>query len=195
MIPAIPPQQKHMLFNKLTVKIDANVTDHTLEYVNNLWKSLTNQFALPRLAMILHKVAEGCIGVTWLFPANLVKHITTMVQETANKFAEEHILSVMLEEKCIYPMETEPSVLDTKSPLLETECPLLETEPSLVNSMSPLLETEPPLLETEPPLLETEPHLLETEPSLYWRLNPLYWRLSPTCWRLRQQHSRGRCVA
>ena len=37
MIPAIPPQQKCKLFNKLTVKIEANVTDHTLGYVNNLW--------------------------------------------------------------------------------------------------------------------------------------------------------------
>ena len=145
----IPPQQKHELFKELSVKIDANVTDHTFNYVIDLWQSLAVQFALPQPAMILHKVAEGCIGITWLIPANLVEYVTRMAQKTSSVFAEKHILRVMLKEQCIYPMETNPPLLETEPPLLETEPPLLETNP-------PLLETEPPLLETEPPLTEPE---------------------------------------
>ena len=116
--------------------------------------------------MILHNIAEGSIGITWLIPANLVKYVTRMVQKTSSVFAEKHILRVMLEEQCIYPMETEPPLLETEPPLLETDPPLLETEPPLPETEPPPLETEPPLLETEPPLLETEPSPLETEPPL-----------------------------
>ena len=97
--------QKTNLFNRLSVKYKI-VTDHTLNYVNDLWRSLANQFALPTPAMILHNIAEGCVCITWLIPANLVAHITRMAQETSNMFAKQHILRVMLKDQCIYPMET-----------------------------------------------------------------------------------------
>ena len=124
----IPLQQKCKLFRKLTAKYKVNVTDHTLGYVINLWRSLAKQFALPRPAMILHEVAEGCIGITCLIPVNLVKYVTQMAQETTNMFAEEQVLKVMLEEQCIYSTEpkmatglvTEPTPLDSEPPELET---------------------------------------------------------------------------
>ena len=131
-IPAFPPEQKYKCFKKLTGKIKANVTDHTLKYIIDLWRSLTNQFALPRPAVILHNIAEGCIAITWLIPVNLVKHIIKMAQETANMFAEEQILRVTLEKRYIYPMETrlssEPTLLETKPSRLQNEPCLLETE-------------------------------------------------------------------
>ena len=118
----------HELFEILTAKCKVNVTDHTLSYVNCLWESLAKQFKLPRPAMILHKVAEGCIGITWLIPANLVKYVTRMAQEGANMFAEENILRVTLAKQCIYSVETklvselvtEPTPLDSEPPGLKT---------------------------------------------------------------------------
>ena len=138
-VATLPP---HELFKKLTVKCNVNVTNHTLGYVNDLWRSLAKQFALPQPAMILHSIAEGCIGITWLIPANLVEHVTQMARETTNMFAEENVLRVMLDGQCIYSMETEPPLPETKPPLQEIEPPLPETKP-------PLQEIEPPLLETE----------------------------------------------
>ena len=120
-------QQIHKLFKKLTAKCEVNVTNHTLSYIIDLWQSLANQFALPRPAMILHDIAEGCIGITWLIPANLVKHVSRMARETTNMFAEENVLSVTLEEQCIYPMETKPETeLETEPPGLETETATLK---------------------------------------------------------------------
>ena len=132
-IPSLPPEQKNTLFKKLTGKIKANVTDHTLSYIIDLWRSLRNQFALPRPAIILHEIAEGCIGITWLIPANLVKHIMRMAQETTNMFAEEQILTMTLENQCIYPMDPE----------LVSDPTLLEAEPSY------RLQNKPRQLETE----------------------------------------------
>ena len=156
----VPLQQDYELFKKLTAKCEVNITSHTLSYVINLWRSLAKQFALPRPAMILHNIAEGCIGITWLIPANLVKYVTRMARETANMFAEENVLRVKLEELCIYPMETE---LETELFMPQTERPLLKTEPPLLETKALILETKSPQLETELPLLETQPPLLGTD--------------------------------
>ena len=106
-----PPRQ---LFRKLSVKVEANVTDHSLNYVTDLWRSLAKLILLPQPAMILHNIAEGCVGIIWLIPANLVKHVIRMARETSNKFAEQKIQNVMLEEQCIYPMDTEPPPLESE---------------------------------------------------------------------------------
>ena len=145
----IPLRQKHRLFKKLTAKCEVNVTDHTLSYIIDLWQSLVKQFALPRPAMILHEVAKGCIGITWLIPANLVKYVTRMAQESANMFAEENVLKVTLEEQCIYSMETK---LATK---LVTEATPLDSEPTPLDSEPTPLDSEPTPLDSEPPGLET----------------------------------------
>ena len=190
MISALPPQQNSALFKKLTVKVKANVTDHTLGYVEDLWESLAKQFALPRPAMILHNIAEGCIGITWLIPNNLVKYVTRMAQETTSLFVDEHILRVMLEEQAIYPinieLKTKPPLPNTKPPVMKTDHRLPETESPLPKTDHPLLETcffqletGPSQLETEPVLLESEPALLETEPSLPKTEPPLLENESP----------------
>ena len=102
------------LFKKLSVKVEANIADYSLKYVNDLWRSLAIQFSLPQPTMILNKVAEGCIGITWLIPANLVEYVTKMARKTSTVFAEKHILRVMLEEQCIYPMEAEPPLPESE---------------------------------------------------------------------------------
>ena len=123
-----PLQQKHELFSKLTAQCEINVTNHTLNYVIDLWQSLAKQLALPRPAMILHDIGERCRGITWLIPANLVGHVTRMARETTNMFAEEHVLRVMLKEQCIYSMEVKlATTLETSPTLLDSEPPGLET--------------------------------------------------------------------
>ena len=92
-VPAPPPCE---LFKKLSIKVKANVTDHSLNYVNELWQSLAIQFTLPQPAMILHSIAKGCVGITWLIPANLVNHVTRMAQKTINTFAEQQIQRVII---------------------------------------------------------------------------------------------------
>ena len=109
-LPALPPPN---IFKKLSVKVKANITEHSLSYVYDLWQSLANQFNLPQLAMILHHIAEGCLGITWLLPTNLVKYVTRMAQGSLDMFARQHFQRVMLEEECIYSMEFEPPLQTT----------------------------------------------------------------------------------
>ena len=80
----------------------------------------THQVLLPRPAVILHSIAEGCIGITWLIPTNLVNHVTIMVRKSSSMFAKQDILQVILEEQCIYPM--------SKPPLRESYASILKTK-------------------------------------------------------------------
>ena len=114
-------EEMQELFKKLEVKVDAKITDHSFSYIIDLWQSLSEQFVLLQPAMILHEIAEGCIGITWLIPANLVKYVTKMAQETSDMFAKQHILSVMLDEQCIYPMETDSSLPESEDASLKTK--------------------------------------------------------------------------
>ena len=105
-LPALLPPN---IFKKLSVKVEANITEHSLSYVFELWESLAIHFVLPQPAMILYGIAEGCVGITWLLPANLVKYVTKMAQGSLDMFARQHIQRVMLEEQCIYsepPLQT-----------------------------------------------------------------------------------------
>ena len=118
-VPAPPPQNKRRLFKKLSMKVDTNVTEHSLSYVDELWRSLANQFSLPQSALILDTIAKGCIGITWLIPANLVNYVTRIAQETSSKFEEKHVLKVVLEDQCIYSVENKPTVQETEAAALK----------------------------------------------------------------------------
>ena len=109
-LPALPLPDT---FEKLSVKVKANITEHSLSYVYDLWRSLAIQFVLPQPAMILHHIAEGCLGIMWLLPTNLVKYVTRMAQGSLDMFARQHIQRIMLEEQCIYSMEFEPPLQTT----------------------------------------------------------------------------------
>ena len=118
-VPAPPPQNKCWLFQKLSVKVNINITEHSLSYVDKLWRSLANQFLLPQSALILDSIAKGCISITWLIPANLVNYVTRIAQATSSKFEEKHVLKVVLEDQCIYSVENKPTVQETEAAALK----------------------------------------------------------------------------
>ena len=70
------PPTKHKLYRKLSAICNVNVTDHTIKYVVDLWRSLAIQFVLPQLPMILHSIAEGHINLSDIEPS-LVKFETS----------------------------------------------------------------------------------------------------------------------
>ena len=55
---SLPPIQK--LFKRLSVMVDSNITEASLRYVNNLWRSLAIQFGLPQPSVILYNIAQVC---------------------------------------------------------------------------------------------------------------------------------------
>ena len=100
------------LLDELSFKVEANVTEKTVAYVSELWKSLIRQVKLPVTAVLFHRIAEGCVKITWLLPCHLTTFTTRRLQESTNYFQEENILQVTIAGRCVY--DEVPSVENRK---------------------------------------------------------------------------------
>ena len=90
------------LLHELSVKVKANVTERTLKYVSELRDSLAYHVKLPVTAVLFHKIAKGCVEVTWLFPCHLTEFTKRQLQENTDYFQQEKILRVTVAGRCVY---------------------------------------------------------------------------------------------
>ena len=90
------------LFDEILVKVMANVTEKTLECVNELWDSLAHQVKLPVTALPFHRVAKGCVEITWLLPFHLTQFATRRLQESTEFFRNKSILRVTIAGRSVY---------------------------------------------------------------------------------------------
>ena len=106
---SIDPQEKaprYHDFEALSMKIDkVKVTEHSLKYIDDLWRSLVKKFSLPKWALLLHKVEEGCVSITWLVSSCAVHHLDGYMRTTncASYFESMNTMEVTLGEKKYYP--------------------------------------------------------------------------------------------
>ena len=90
------------LLHELSIKVKANVTEKTLKYVSELQDSLAYQVKLPVTAVLFHKIAEGCVEITWFLPCHLNEFMTRRLRESTDYFQEENILRVTIAGRCVY---------------------------------------------------------------------------------------------
>ena len=90
------------LLDELSLKVKANVTEKTVTYVSELRKSLVRQVKLPATAVLFHRIAEGCVKITWLLPCHLTEFTRRRLQESTDYFQQEKILRVTIAGRCIY---------------------------------------------------------------------------------------------
>ena len=90
------------LLHEISVKVKANVTEKTMKYVSELQDSLTYQVKLPVTAVLFHKIAKGCVEITWLLPCHLTEFTRRRLQESTNYFQQEKILRVTIAGRCVY---------------------------------------------------------------------------------------------
>ena len=79
----------------------------TLSYVDELWRSLAEEFDLSSLTAVIHSIIEGSLVVTWLvLPHIAEKIITSASTAKAVKFFRRHgIVSVEIDNDTIYDEE------------------------------------------------------------------------------------------
>ena len=90
------------LLHELSVKVKANVTERTLKYVSELRDSLVYRVKLPVTAVLFHKIAEGCVEITWFLPCHLTEFTIRRLQESTDYFQQEKILRVTIAGRCVY---------------------------------------------------------------------------------------------
>ena len=79
-------------FSMLSVKLDRDITKRSLDYIRQLWKSLGKKCRLPLHTILLQKVEEGCICITWMIPFHLMPQLVRGLCDNAAYFKEQHIL-------------------------------------------------------------------------------------------------------
>ena len=92
---------------KLKLKLDRKVSAITLSYVDELWRSLAEEFDLPCLTAVIHSIIEGSLVVTWLVLPHIADKIIDSGSTTkAVKFFRCHgIVSVTIDNDTIFDEE------------------------------------------------------------------------------------------
>ena len=91
------------LFSLLTTKTDGvNITNQSLKYVKDLWESLRKQFSLPKHILVLYKISDGCLEITWRIPSKIASYVIRKAKESEEYFREQHFLRVSVDGVHIY---------------------------------------------------------------------------------------------
>ena len=100
-----PTEADPELFSVLSFKVGENVTDHTLQYVKDVWDSLAHRLKLPHSSLLFERIAEGCLEIIWTVPSHLNNFIIRQAQENAEYFQEQQVLRATIANRCIYQGE------------------------------------------------------------------------------------------
>ena len=90
------------LLHEISIKVKTNVTEKTMKYVSELRDSLAYRVKLPVTAVLFHKIAKGCVEITWLLPCHLTEFTRRRLQESTDYFQQEKILRVTIAGRCVY---------------------------------------------------------------------------------------------
>ena len=109
------PQAKRSqeYYMRLSVKLKQHVAEYTLDYLENLWKSLSYHLLLPPPSVLLDAVLEKSIVVVWLIPMELavLRQVIEKGRQSAQFFQEHSILSVTIGDVCVYESAVEKETM------------------------------------------------------------------------------------
>ena len=106
-VESAPTKRDRKYLWKLGVKLDERVADESLQYLDELWRSLAKTLLLPPVSLVLHAIVEKSILVVWLIPAELAPKAIEIAHRSAEFFRSYPILSVTIGDECVYEKEIE----------------------------------------------------------------------------------------
>ena len=89
-------------FKRLSIKLEQRVGEHSLLYLERLWKSLADTLLLPELHCLLDAILENSILVIWFIPTDVVPRAIEIARKSAAFFRIHPIESVTIGEECVY---------------------------------------------------------------------------------------------
>ena len=92
------PKKYNSHYQKLAVdlRLDRDVSELTLEYVDKLWRALAKEFHLPPLTAVMDKIVEGSLTITWLFLPHIIEKIRAMYFKSVEFFQQHNIIRIEL---------------------------------------------------------------------------------------------------
>ena len=84
---------------KVVLKLGRKISELSLLYVNNLWRSIAEEYDIPSLTTILDKIVAGSLEITWLVPV----HVAQLLIRPRPRFYKKHqIVQVYIDNVIIY---------------------------------------------------------------------------------------------
>jgi len=104
-----PAKYDPRYYRSLSLKVEAKVTEVSMQYVDELWESFTSYYRLPSCVAILDTVRAECVLVTWLVPT---KHTLELIQKARadpDFFQEHNILwAAVDDDQYLYNSKEDP---------------------------------------------------------------------------------------
>ena len=96
------PNPDPLLFKRLSVKFDLDITELSLEYVDRLWNTLGRHIRSP-LLLLLDKVSRNCLRINWRIPSELASHVVEMLQQCSNTLKDRcGVLTITMDNENIF---------------------------------------------------------------------------------------------
>ena len=95
-------------YRKLKLKLNLGnrkVSSLTLKYVDEVWRSLAEQFDLPSLTAVIHSIVEGCLEITWLILPHFAEKIVDKSTSAVKFFRSHKIVHVAIDDFIVYDEE------------------------------------------------------------------------------------------
>ena len=89
----------------VTVKLKSRVTEKSLDYIDQFWRSIADHFLLPSLSALLDSIREGCVEVTWLVPTLSALQIQANIQDSTQFLEKLQVIRVIMEGEILYDEE------------------------------------------------------------------------------------------
>ncbi len=97
-------------YRKLSLKLRKSrssilkVNENCLSYIDELWTSVSDHFLLPPLPILLEKIRNGCIEVTWIVPVTIALTINLKAtsQGSMEFYRQKNIVQIMMNDKTVF---------------------------------------------------------------------------------------------
>ena len=94
------------LFSTLTTKVDIELSTKTVQYVDDLKKSLLGHFPLQPHQLFLINILKGCVAITWWFSQLETLLVIESVLTSSQFFSEHSIIQVTINNQVLYEHAT-----------------------------------------------------------------------------------------
>ena len=105
---ATPPESipSEELCSKLTVKLDIDITTHSLKYVEEVWKTLLRRSQLPKHTLLLREIAKSSLMISWLVPKSKAAELADAILENTHELRLKKVISVTIDDVTVFEADT-----------------------------------------------------------------------------------------
>ena len=120
--PNLPKPRRYDVryYRKLSLKLKVKVTDQSLSYIDDIWRSVSEYLMLPPLSVLLDHICKGSLTVVWLIPTGLVPQSLKRIRQGSDFFQQNSIVSVTLDDQCVY--NEEASTVEQRQIIVVSNC-------------------------------------------------------------------------